>query len=224
MKSGTQPRLIVLAAAALAWACGAASAQTYHGSVRGQVRDQQGMISGTAITLINEETSASRTVFSNEVGEYAFAGVLPGMYTIRASLVGFKTEERKAIRIVTYSSIVHDFELQIGAISEHIAVTGDALLGERASAAVSTSLSAQQISTLPIFGRNTFYSAISTPSVIQSGDPQFVRYQDQTNASLLSLAGGPRRGNEIGRASCRERVAVTVGTAAHTRNRRLSVR
>ena len=31
--------------------------------------------------------------------------------------------------------------------------------------------------------------------MVQSGDPQFVRYQDQTNASYLSLGGGPRRGN-----------------------------
>ena len=36
---------------------------------------------------------------------------------------------------------------------------------------------------------------MTTPNVVPSGDPQFVRQQDQTNASLLSLAGGPRRGN-----------------------------
>ena len=31
--------------------------------------------------------------------------------------------------------------------------------------------------------------------MIQTGDPQFVRYQDQSNASFLSFGGGPRRGN-----------------------------
>ena len=56
-------------------------------------------------------------------------------------------------------------------------------------------MTAAQIAAMPIFGRNTFYTAIATPSVIQSGDPQFVRYQDQSGASLLSLGGGPRRGN-----------------------------
>jgi hypothetical protein len=30
---------------------------------------------------------------------------------------------------------------------------------------------------------------------VPTGDPQFVRQQDQTNSSLLSLGGGPRRGN-----------------------------
>ncbi len=47
----------------------------------------------------------------------------------------------------------------------------------------------------PTPGRNPFFLAVTTPNVVPSGDPQFVRQQDQTNASLLSLAGGPRRGN-----------------------------
>ena len=36
---------------------------------------------------------------------------------------------------------------------------------------------------------------VSLPTVVQSGDAQFNRQQDQTNASLLSLGGGTRRGN-----------------------------
>ena len=36
---------------------------------------------------------------------------------------------------------------------------------------------------------------MTVPTVVASGDPQFNRQQDQTNASLLSLGGGTRRGN-----------------------------
>src|SRR5205809_3105090 len=36
---------------------------------------------------------------------------------------------------------------------------------------------------------------VTVPTVIPSGDTQFNRQQDQTNASLLSLGGGTRRGN-----------------------------
>src|SRR5437762_4503303 len=36
---------------------------------------------------------------------------------------------------------------------------------------------------------------VSVPTVIPTGDTQFNRQQDQTNASLLSLGGGTRRGN-----------------------------
>src|SRR5436853_6359704 len=36
---------------------------------------------------------------------------------------------------------------------------------------------------------------VTVPTVIPTGDTQFNRQQDQTNASLLSLGGGTRRGN-----------------------------
>ena len=173
----------------------AANAQTYLGALRGAVRDSQGVIPGAEVALVNEDTNAARSATTNEVGEYSFASVLPGPYTIRVSMPGFKTEERKGFRIGTQQSAVLDFMLEIGAISEQITVTGDAPLIERASATQAASLDKEALQNLPIFGRNTFFAAISTPGVIQTGDPQFVRYQDQSGSSQLSLGGGPRRGN-----------------------------
>jgi hypothetical protein len=186
--------IIVCAVFAITCAAGV-SAQTYQGALRGAVRDPQGVIPGAEVTLINEDTNAERSAMTNEVGEYAFASVLPGTYTIRVSLPGFKTEERRGFRIGTQQSLVLDFMLEVGAISEQITVTGEAPLIERASATQAASLDQESLQSLPIFGRNTFFAAISTPGVIQTGDPQFVRYQDQSGSSQLSLGGGPRRGN-----------------------------
>ena len=171
------------------------AAQTYQGALRGSVRDAQGVIPSAEVTLVHEETNAIRTAITNEVGEYAFTSVLPGVYTIRVSLTGFRTEERKTFRIGTQQSAVLDFHLEVGAVSEQITVTGEAPLLERASATQATSLDQESLQALPIFGRNTFFAAISTPGVIQTGDPQFVRYQDQSGSSSLSIGGGPRRGN-----------------------------
>jgi trimeric autotransporter adhesin len=171
------------------------NAQTYQGSLRGLIKDPQGVIPGAEVTLVNENTNATRTAMTNETGEYAFSSVLPGPYTVRVSLPGFKTEERKGFRIGTQQSAVLDFVLEVGAISEQITVTGEAPLVERASATQAALLDKDALQSLPIFGRNTFFAAISTPGVIQTGDPQFVRYQDQSGSSQLSLGGGPRRGN-----------------------------
>ena len=103
--------------------------------------------------------------------------------------------EHKGFRIGTQQSAVLDFMLEVGAVSEQITVVGEAPLVERASATQATSLDKEALQSLPIFGRNTFFAAISTAGVIQTGDPQFVRYQDQSGSSQLSLGGGPRRGN-----------------------------
>lgn len=170
-------------------------AQTYQGGLRGLVKDAQGVIPGVDVTLVNDDTNAARAVTTNEGGEYSFPSVLPGTYTVRVSLPGFRTEERRGLRIATQQIVVQDFTLAVGALSEQITVTAEAPVVERATASVATTMTAAQITAIPIFGRNTFYTAIATPSVIQSGDPQFVRYQDQSGSSLLSLGGGPRRGN-----------------------------
>ena len=56
-------------------------------------------------------------------------------------------------------------------------------------------LDSEALQTLPAPGRAAFLVGVSIPTVVPSGDGQFNRQQDQTNASLLSLGGGTRRGN-----------------------------
>ena len=56
-------------------------------------------------------------------------------------------------------------------------------------------IDSQALQTLPSPGRAAFLIGTTVPTVIPSGDTQFNRQQDQTNASLISLGGGTRRGN-----------------------------
>ncbi|HEV3215253.1 MAG TPA: carboxypeptidase-like regulatory domain-containing protein [Vicinamibacterales bacterium] len=173
----------------------AAFGQNYLGGVRGLVRDNQGVVPGAEITLMNEATTTTRVEQANEVGEYSFANVLPGTYTIKAALAGFKTEERKGLQVGTQQTVAVDFTLSVGELSEQVTVVGGAPLVERLTPTVATSLDSKFLEELPIFGRNTFYAAVAAPNVIQSGDPQFVRMQDQSGSSQISIGGGPRRGN-----------------------------
>ena len=114
--------------------------QTYQGGVRGQVRDQQGVIPGVEVTLLNEAMNTGRTIVTNEVGEFAFANVLPGSYSIKAALAGFKTEERKGVTVATQQILVMDFTLQVGEFSEQITVSGESPILERMTPTVATSL------------------------------------------------------------------------------------
>jgi len=172
-----------------------ASAQTYQGGLRGAVRDPGGVIPRVEVTLVNEATTATRTTVSNDVGEFVFANVLPGTYTLKVTMQGFKTYEESGIRIGAQQFIVLDVQLQVGNIAEEVTVSGRSQIIENATASVSSSLDSKTLERLPTAGRNPFFLSITTPNVIPSGDPQFVRQQDQTNSSLLSLGGGPRRAN-----------------------------
>jgi hypothetical protein len=170
-------------------------AQTFHGGLRGAVREAGGVIPGASVVLINEATNVSRSTTTNTTGEYAFVNVDPGTYTTRVSMQGFKTIESKGIRIGTQQFVTLDFTMEVGQLQEAITVEGQASALETSNASVGSTLDQATLQTLPTAGRNAFYLAITTPNVIPTGDPQFVRQQDQTNSSLLSLAGAPRRTN-----------------------------
>src|SRR5437867_628848 len=98
-------------------------AQSFQGGLRGTVKDAQGIIPGVTVSLINDATGVARETVSNGVGEYSFPAVDPAAYTIKASVQGYKTFERKGIRIGTQSFVTLDVVLELGAIEETITVT-----------------------------------------------------------------------------------------------------
>src|SRR5215813_14523634 len=183
--------LLVIAASAVA-----AQGQSYQGGLRGAVHDSSGaVVPGVELTLTNEETNAARSAVTNGEGEYAFANVLPGLYTLTASKGGYKKYEHKAIRISTQEFITLDVKLEVGQTTESITISGEPAVLESSNPSIATTLETRALQDLPTPARNVFFLSVATPSVVPTGDPQFVRQQDQTNSSLLSLGGGPRRAN-----------------------------
>ncbi len=172
-----------------------ATAQTFTGGLRGAVKDANGVIPGVTVELVNEATNVARDVVSNDQGLYNFAAVAPGVYTIKASLTGFKSYEQKGVRIAAQQFVTIDVSMEVGALQETITVTGEAPLIDTSTASTGGVINTEQLNTLPSGGRSAFLFAVTVPTVVASGDSQFNRQQDQTNASLLSLGGGTRRGN-----------------------------
>src|SRR5438552_5271717 len=170
--------------------------QGFQGGLRGAVRDTGGaLVPGVEVVLTNEATSRSRTTVTNDSGEYSFAALDPGSYRLHASLPGFKAIDQTGIRIGTQQFVTLDLKLEVGAVAETVAVTAEVPLVETSNASTGTVLDTLSLQTLPAPGRNAFMIGVTVPTVIPSGDTQFNRQQDQTNASLLSLGGGTRRGN-----------------------------
>src|SRR5438105_6542639 len=186
---------LVLAAILVVSYTSNAFGQGFQGGLRGSVKDADGVIPGVEVTLTNEQTNIKRSVVTNERGEYSFANVDPGTYAVKAALQGYKTADRAGIRIGTQQVFTLDLTLEVGAIEENVTVTGQAPLIETSNASTGTVLDSTALQALPSPGRSAFLIGTTVPTVIPSGDGQFNRQQDQTNASLLSLGGGARRGN-----------------------------
>jgi hypothetical protein len=186
---------LVLAAILVVSYTSSAFGQGFQGGLRGSIKDAGGVIPGVEVTLTNEQTNIKRSVVTNERGEYSFANVDAGNYNVKATLQGYKTIDRGGIRIGTQQFLTLDLTMEVGAITENVTVTGEAPLIETANASQGTVLDSAALQSLPSPGRSAFMIGTTVPTVIPTGDTQFNRQQDQTNASLLSLGGGTRRGN-----------------------------
>jgi len=172
-------------------------AQSHQGTIRGGVRDVSGQIAGAEVRLLNEETAAENAATTNVAGEYVFASLPPGLYTVRASFTGFKVAEARHIRVEAAGVTGIDLVLDVGDVRESIVVLGGSPVIDRASASWTATIGRAEVQSLPNPGRNPFVLAATTPAVMPTGNPQFVRMQDQNASAMLSIAGGPRRGNNV---------------------------
>src|SRR2546426_1363385 len=186
---------IVSALLLLVGSAASVDAQQFTGGVRGAVRDANGVIPGVTVTLTNEATNISREVVTNEVGQYNFPAVPPGTYTLKSQITGYKTFESKGLTVGTQQFVTLDVLLAVGGIEESITVTGQSPLIDTSTASTGGVLDRQALEVLPAPGRNAFLIGVTVPTVMPTGDPQFNRQQDQTNASRVSLGGGGIRAN-----------------------------
>jgi hypothetical protein len=146
----------LLVAAFTAAAASQSSAQTFQGSLRGSVKDAQGVVPAATVMLINEQTKVSRQTVTNAEGEYVFPAVDPGTYTVRANVSGFKTYEQKGVRIGTQQALTLDVGLEVGTLEETVTVTGEVTLIETATASTGETLEKKSLEQLPTIGRNVF--------------------------------------------------------------------
>ncbi|HVZ21929.1 MAG TPA: carboxypeptidase regulatory-like domain-containing protein [Vicinamibacterales bacterium] len=173
-----------------------AAAQTFYGGIRGIVRSRRGtVLRSVSVQLTEQNRGLTRTTVSNDAGQYVFARVSPGTYAVRATARGYKAFERAGVRLDTQAFLTVDILLDAGSLTDTVIVRGETPLLQTSTASIGTLLTQAMLDRLPNAGRNIFYTATITPTVVPTGDSRFVRQQDQTNSSLISMAGGPRRDN-----------------------------
>jgi hypothetical protein len=144
-------RLGVLLAVATWLLPASLAAQALYGSVTGTVTDDSGgAIPGVSITLTSDTTGLALDAVSDEQGAYTVRNVLPGTYTLRAALQGFKTFTQTAIPVTGGSILRVNAKLEIGDLSESITVTTEAALLKTDKADVSVELKPKEITDLPL--------------------------------------------------------------------------
>ncbi len=132
-----------------------ALAQTDRASLEGTVTDPSGaVISGASVRILATQTSLSQQRTTNPNGEYRFPGIANGEYTVSVSNSGFKTKVIADVFLEVGQTRTLDVVLQIGDASEEVEVVAGLGPAERSSAEAAIVIHINQITNLPVNGRD----------------------------------------------------------------------
>lgn len=91
-------------------------------SILGTIRDDSGaVLPGVAITLEDGKGATQRTAVSDQLGRYAFRSLVPGPYTLTASLSGFETASAEVA--AGAQPVTQDFKLKITSFFDNVTVS-----------------------------------------------------------------------------------------------------
>src|SRR6267143_804446 len=161
---------VVLVCACAALLVRSAHAQ-FHAGIQGTVTDSTGaIVKGAKIIVTSQETGASQETTSSDEGFYSVSHLAPGLYTINASLAGFKGKTIKDVQIKAEETSGVNLVLDPGAVTEQITVNGDTLPTlNTEDASLTGTITKEQIENLPQFRGDPFELLRLTPGVFGLG-------------------------------------------------------
>jgi hypothetical protein len=159
-------RLIILALAGeLAVAVAPALAQ--QAVIFGAVLDaSKAVLPGVTVTVANQNTGLAQVSVTNERGEYRVASLPLGIYSVTAELPGFASVTKKDLAVGLEARVRVDITLELATVREAVTVVGEQLV-ETQRSEVGGNVTAEQIKTLPVTGRQWINLATLMPGTGQ---------------------------------------------------------
>src|SRR5712692_5245190 len=145
------------------------SAQVSTSSINGSVIDLSGaVVAGAKVEAKNEETGVVFNQNTTSSGNFSFASLTPGSYSITVALPGFQTF-RSVHNILTVGTpLVVDVNLRVGTVGETVQVVESNYQRlETSNATVSDIMDTKQVQNLPLNGRNPLSLLTLEPGVVQ---------------------------------------------------------
>jgi len=152
--NGIVQRTCILGLGALVALVGIAFGQQLTGSVQGLVMDaSRAVVPGATMQVTSVDNGSSQTGRSDAQGNFHFAALNPGTYTLKASVAGFKTTTRK-ISVELNKTLRADVQLEMGEVTTSVEVSAAAPTVDPASTNVATNVGTKVITDLPILTRD----------------------------------------------------------------------
>jgi len=169
------------------------NAQGSAATILGTVTDSSGAaIPDAAVKVRNVATDITQSTTSNAQGRFVVPDLGIGDYDVQATKLGFATMVHKGVTVTVGSQNVVDFALAVGQQSQTVTVEGQLSQVEVTNAALGSLIGGQQMSNLPINGRN-FESLIMLSPGVQTVNTMAPNAR-QGRANVFSAAGARPEG------------------------------
>jgi hypothetical protein len=141
------------------------------GAVVGAVTDPSGAVVPNAnVQLVNVGTNATATATTTAAGEFNFANVVPGTYTVTVTAAGFRTSTVANLTVEVNKSATVPVQLEVGGQNQvvEVAATAAAQL-QTTDAQIGNVVSTENILRLPTLQRNATELMNLQPGVVAGG-------------------------------------------------------
>ena len=111
---------------ALGFGASTSLGQAVFGSIIGTVTDAQGnAVVGAKVTVTSLTKSFAFEATTNESGNYSVTHLIPDTYSIKVEATGFKINTVGSVVVSADTAAKVDSQLQVGAVTQTVEVTGD---------------------------------------------------------------------------------------------------
>jgi hypothetical protein len=172
--------------------CAPLDAQNFFGSIVGTATDTSGgSIPDSKVTLTNTGTGETRSVQTDQSGNYEFVNLVPGIYKLDLEKTGFKHFTRDNIQVLVQASVRIDVQMQVGDIGQTVEVSAQAVALQTESATISQAVEGRNVRDMPLNGRNVYNLVTLVPGVITEASGAFQIGGGMANASATYVDGVP---------------------------------
>jgi Carboxypeptidase regulatory-like domain/TonB dependent receptor len=140
--------------------------QTQLATISGTITDPTGaVVRGVAVTIVSQGTGLKRSTPTDPVGEYRFAGLPTGTYSLRIEKPGFQSQVRDRLELTSAAEVVINSQLAIGDLSQQTTVNASAAAIDGTASTVEGLVPAQSLAELPLNNRDLFSAVTLEPGV-----------------------------------------------------------
>ena len=159
-------RTCILSAALVALFSVGVLAQTQLATVSGTITDPSGaVVPGVSVTIASQGTGLKRSALTDAAGQYRFAGVPTGNYSLRLEKTGFQSQVREGFELNSASEVMINSQLAIGDLSQQTTVSTDVAGIDNTTSSVNGLLPEQSLTELPLNNCDLFNAVTLEPGV-----------------------------------------------------------